>query len=112
MCCHLSWESLYYHYQHIKRKGKDYKLYDGDGLYLIPWSNPSCKKQWRLDYRLQGIQKTISLNRYPDVLLTLAQDLKLRNKAKKKLRSGINPSRNKRKLYFIYSVSQAWVNTV
>jgi len=41
--------------KNAKHKEKDYKIYDGDGLYLIIWSNPGRKKQWRLDYRFQGI---------------------------------------------------------
>lgn len=103
------------HIKNAKRKEKDYKLYDGDGLYLIVWSNPGRKKQWRLDYRFQGIRKTISLGTYPDI--TLAQVRKLKNNAKEKLTNGVDPSEERKEIKELvenrtsfYNVSQAWIH--
>lgn len=31
------------HVKNAKRKEKDYKLFDGDGLYLIVWNSPGRK---------------------------------------------------------------------
>ncbi|MFQ6404737.1 Arm DNA-binding domain-containing protein [Methylophilus sp. 'Pure River'] len=42
---------------------KPYELYDERGLYLIV--NPNGGKWWRLRYRLDGKEKTISLGIYP-----------------------------------------------
>ena len=51
--------------KNAKRKEKDYKLYDGDGLYLIVWSKEERKKRWGFDYRFQSTRKTISFGTYP-----------------------------------------------
>lgn len=52
-----------------KPKENAYKLFDGGGLHL--WISPKGAKTWRVAYRYEGKQKTISLGNYP--LLSLAQ---------------------------------------
>lgn len=84
------------HVKNAKRKEKDYKLFDGDGLYLVVWSSLGRKKQWRLDYRFQGRRKTISLGTYPET--TLAQARKLRQEFKEKINNGINPSEERKEI--------------
>lgn len=44
--------------QSAKAANKPYKLYDELGRYLI--LNPSAGKWWRVKYRLDGKEKTIS----------------------------------------------------
>ena len=46
---------------------KAYKVVDGQGLNLEVMSNGS--KKWRLKYRLNGVEKRISLGGYPEVSL-------------------------------------------
>ena len=48
-------------------KDKDYKLADGNGLYLLV--SKSGGKYWRYNYRFHGKQKTYSLGVYPDMSL-------------------------------------------
>lgn len=57
--------------RNAKPTDKPYKLYDERGLYLIV--NPSGGKWWRLKYRLDGKEKTISLGTYPEVTLSQAR---------------------------------------
>ena len=50
-----------------KSKNKDYKLFDGQGLYLLVTKTGS--KLWRLKYRINEKEKLIALGAYPDVPL-------------------------------------------
>jgi len=50
-----------------KPKIKEYKLFDGQGLYLS--ITPKGQKYWRLKYRFNGKEKRISLGVYPHVHL-------------------------------------------
>lgn len=50
-----------------KPKDKEYKLFDGGGLYLS--ITPKGQKWWRMKYRFDGKEKRISLGVYPDVPL-------------------------------------------
>ena len=71
-----------------KPKEKAYKLADGAGLYLEVV--PSGSRYWRMKYRFNGKEKRMAFGVYPAV--SLAQARALRNKAKKKLAEGIDPS--------------------
>jgi integrase len=72
----------------IKPKAKPQKVADGGGLYLfVP---PNGTKAWRLAYRYDGKQKSLSLGLYPIVTLGEARDR--RDRAKKLLADGIDPS--------------------
>lgn len=72
----------------LKPKSTPYKLSDGGGLTL--YIQPTGAKWWRLHYRFNGKQKTISLGVYPDV--SLQQARARRDDAKKMLANGIDPS--------------------
>ena len=50
-----------------KPKEKEYKLFDGGGLYLS--ITAKGKKWWRLKYNFDGKEKRISLGVYPLVTL-------------------------------------------
>ena len=68
------------------------KLSDGGGLFLLVV--PAGGKWWRLSYRFDGKQKTISMGIYPDVSLLRARER--RDEARRLLAEGIDPSVNRR----------------
>jgi integrase len=55
-----------------KPKEKDYKLFDGKGLFLLVKKNGS--KYWRLKYRYLGKEKTLAIGVYPEVSLAVARE--------------------------------------
>jgi len=67
---------------------KPYKLADGRGLYLF--ITPPGGRLWRLDYRIHGKRKTLSLGAYPDIPLKSARNRL--NDARRKIADGIDPS--------------------
>jgi hypothetical protein len=69
-----------------------YKMSDGGGLHILVL--PSGSKLWRLAYRFAGKQKTLALGSYPAVSLAAAREQ--RGRAKGLLRSGIDPSAERR----------------
>jgi integrase len=71
-----------------KPKEKDYRLNDGDGLYLIV--KPTKAKWWRFDYTIDGKRKTLSLGTYPDVSLKSAR--KKADDARTSVADGLDPS--------------------
>jgi len=71
-----------------KPKEKDYKLFDGGGLFLLIRKDGS--KYWRLKYRYGGKEKLLAIGVYPDISLSEAREK--RSKAKKQLTDGIDPS--------------------
>jgi len=75
----------------VKPKGKDFKLFDEKGLFVLVKVNGS--KYWRLKYRFAGKEKTMALGVYPDVGLKAAR-IK-RDDARKLLADGIDPSKDK-----------------
>lgn len=75
-----------------KGNEKDYKLSDEKSLYLL--IKPSSSKLWRMGYRHEGKQKTLSLGKYPDVSLAQARDR--RDIARKLLADGIDPGEQKK----------------
>lgn len=75
-----------------KAKDKDYKLTDGQGLYLLVTKRGA--KYWRLKYRIGGKERTLSLGVYPAVSLQQARSG--RDTAKHQLARGIDPSQMKR----------------
>jgi hypothetical protein len=50
-----------------KPAGKPVRLFDGGGLYLEV--SPAGGRLWRLKYRFGGMEKRLSLGRYPEVSL-------------------------------------------
>ncbi|MDR2820919.1 MAG: integrase arm-type DNA-binding domain-containing protein [Desulfovibrio sp.] len=77
-----------------KPKDKNYKLFDGYGLYLEV--TPNGGKWWRLKYRFAGKEKRISLGTYPTVSLKDAR-IKAQD-AKRCLGNGTDPSFQKRRV--------------
>ena len=67
---------------------RDYKLADAGGLYLLV--TPSGGKLWRLKYRMHGVERKLSLGRYPDVTLSAAR--KARDVAREETAKGDDPS--------------------
>ena len=53
-----------------KPKEKQYRIYDEKGLYCV--ITPSGGKLWRLKYRVNGREKTLSIGKYPEKTLSEA----------------------------------------
>ncbi|WP_163381387.1 tyrosine-type recombinase/integrase [Cyclobacterium sp. SYSU L10401] len=64
-----------------KPRNKQYKLFDGGGLYLRVRANGS--KLWQMKYRYLNKEKTLSIGQYP--LISLAQARQARDDAKRLL---------------------------
>ena len=75
-----------------KPSSKQKKLTDGRGLFLLVHSNGS--KYWRMKYRFMGKEKLLAIGVWPEVSLTEAR--KKRNEAKLNLKSGKDPSVDKK----------------
>ena len=73
--------------QNLKPSSKQTKHFDGGGLYLL--IKPEGQKYWRLKYRFQGKDKTLTLGVYPEISLKEARDK--RQEAKSLLKQGIDP---------------------
>ncbi len=73
--------------RYATKRAKDYKLADGDGLYLL--GRPNGSKLWRFKYRFDGKEKLLSLGRYPE--LSLAEARLRRAEAKVALGKGTDP---------------------
>jgi hypothetical protein len=71
-----------------KPQQKPYKLGDTEGLFLF--ITPAGGKLWRLKYRFAGKEKLLALGKYPQVTLADARDSK--DKARKSVEQGIDPS--------------------
>lgn len=75
-----------------KPKDKDYKLTDGDGLFLLVTSGGG--KRWRFKYRFDGKEKLLAFGTYPDISLTEARNK--RHDARNLLANGFDPSAEKK----------------
>lgn len=71
-----------------KPKAKDYKLFEGDGLFLLVTTKGH--KWWRFKYRFAGREKLLSLGTYPEI--SLADARTARNDARKLVAAGTDPS--------------------
>jgi integrase len=71
-----------------KPREKQYKLYDEDGLYVL--ITPTGGRLWRFKYIFDGVEKGISLGKYPDVPLKLARDR--RDDARRQVAAETDPS--------------------
>lgn len=76
----------------LKPNGLNQKISDGRGLFLLV--TPTGSKLWRLAYRLHGLQKLLSLGRYPEISLAVARER--REEARRLLQEGIDPSAHKK----------------
>jgi hypothetical protein len=71
-----------------KPRDVPYKLSDGGGLYLLV--RPDRARYWRMDYRWMGKRGTLAFGVYPTI--TLAEARQKREKAKKQIAAGVDPS--------------------
>lgn len=71
----------------IKAQGKDFKLFDGGGLYLLVTT--SGGKLWHFKYRYKGKEKKIAWGAYPEISLLDARQK--RDEARKQLINGFDP---------------------
>ena len=69
-----------------------YKVSDGGGMFLLV--KPTGRKYWHLAYRYNNKQKLLALGVYPDV--SLAKARKARDKARKLIKDGLDPSEEKK----------------
>lgn len=74
-----------------KPADRDYKLADAAGLYLLV--KKSGAKYWCLKYRFGGKEKKLSIGVYP--FITLAQARAERDKARRMIADGTDPSHDK-----------------
>ena len=77
----------------LKARAKPYKVHDGDGMHLLV--HPNGGMYWQLKYRFLGKPKTHSMGVYPEVSLKEARDK--RTEARKLIRSGIDPSAERKR---------------
>ena len=70
-------------------KAKQYKLFDGKGLFVLV--HPNGSKYFRMRYKLDGKEKTLALGVYPR--LTLAKAREHRLEAQQLLENGEDPGR-------------------
>jgi len=77
--------------RHAKPKDGNYKLADGGGLYCHILTTGT--KTWRYRYRFLNKEKTYTIGEYPEIGLSDAR-IK-RDKAKAKIKTGIDPSQQK-----------------
>ena len=70
-----------------KTSDKQYKLFDGKGLFLL--IHPNGSKYFRWDYAFEGKRKTLALGVYPETTLKQAREERL--EAQKLLREGKDP---------------------
>lgn len=75
-----------------KPRVKPYKLFDGEGLYLL--INPDGSRWWRLKYRYGGKEKLLALGTYPGTGLKKARDK--RDDARNLLDDDIDPNAHRK----------------
>lgn len=78
--------------RNARPREKDWKLTDEKGLYLLVTKQGT--KLWRLKYRSLGVERKLSLGKYPEVGLKDAR--RQRDEARRRLAEGGDPSRDKR----------------
>ncbi len=99
-----------------KPKEKDYKLFDGGGLFLLVAKTGG--KRWRLKYRVNNKEKTIALGLYPEISLKKAREIREEHKTliaqdidpreQKKQKKEEIKTLEKHKENTFYKVSQEW----
>ncbi|PZP84150.1 MAG: hypothetical protein DI582_09540 [Azospirillum brasilense] len=78
-------------FRNAKPEAKPYKVADSAGLYLL--IKPNGSKLWQMKYQYAGKAKVLSIGNYK--LTTLAEAREARDRAKKLLQQGIDPSEAK-----------------
>ena len=69
-------------------KERAYKLFDLRGLFMLV--TPTGGRLWRFKYRMNGVEKLLTLGRYPDVSLKRAREK--RDDARKLVADNVDPS--------------------
>ena len=77
-----------------KSKKKQYKVFDGGGMFLLV--HPNGSKYWRMNFKFEGKSKLLSLGVWPEISLREARERRF--DAKKKVREGINPIEENREI--------------
>lgn len=102
-----------------KPKVKEYKLFDGGGLYLSV--TPKGQKWWRLKYRFNNKEKRLSVGVYPHISLQEAR--KKRETLKEQIAMGVDPAQERKtnkvainkekdkKENTFYNISQKWLKS-
>jgi len=86
--------------RNAKPTGKDQRLNDGGGLYLL--LKPNGAKWWRFDYSIGGKRKTLSLGVYPDT--TLSDARRKATDARNNVANDIDPSDQRKEKKHIQQV--------
>ena len=79
--------------KYAARRSKEYKLFDGDGLYVLV--KPSGSKLWRYKYRFEGKERVLCIGSYPAITAVVARQK--RREAQHLLDGGIDPAAVKKK---------------
>jgi len=79
--------------KYAARRSKEYKLFDGDGLYVLV--KPSGSKLWRYKYRFDGKERVLCIGSYPAITAVVARQK--RREAQHLLDGGIDPAAVKKK---------------
>lgn len=88
-----------------KPREKDYKLADGYSMYLFV--SKQGAKHWRMAYRIDGKEKTLSIGPYP--LISLKEARVKRDEARLKLLNKVDPNAKERAaLTLSEAVQQYW----
>ena len=80
--------------QNAKPATKQFKLYDGKGLFLL--IHPNGSKYFRRDYTFEGKRKTLALGVYPETILKQAREERL--EAQNLVREGKDPTEFRKEL--------------
>src|SRR6516165_9247245 len=89
--------------RNAKPRTKQYKLSDGEGLFLVIM--PSGSKYWRLRYFFAGKEKVLALGVYPHI--SLAEAREQRAQAHKVLAAGRDPSEEKKEAKRVTALKSA-----
>jgi integrase len=94
----------------LKPKGKKFKVFDGDGLYILV--HPKGGKYWYMKYHFAGRPQEIAFGTYPAVSLKLARER--RDDARQQLARDLNPRLEKKaardaRTVFFAGVAEEWV---
>jgi integrase len=75
------------HLKNAKPKDRQYKLFDGNGLFILV--HPNGSKYFRLRYRIHSKEKVMALGVFPEV--TLAEARLKAEEARKLVKEGLDP---------------------
>lgn len=93
--------------KNAKPKSDDYKLADGAGLYLLV--RPGGTRTWKMKFRVDGAERSLTFGNYPHV--SLAQARELCQKAKGLLSDGVNPAKMLRPVELTFkALATEWHN--